>query len=127
MDRVKGNMQDPHNMGLVDRAVRFFVGGALLFVGVISLVLTEGVQMWQALTVLVSIYPLMTCMMGWDPVYQIFGLRTGAEHGRNVTGTFPYQVDAAMRHNPKPEKGYEYDHSLIGARHEKEQKTEKSH
>lgn len=118
MDRVKGNIQDPHNIGLIDRAIRFFAGGALLFVGVISAVTTDGIQVWQAVIVLVSIYPLMTCMMGWDPVYQIIGMRTGSDSGRNVTGTLPYQVDAAMRHNPQPDKDYEYDHSLTGSHHE---------
>lgn len=117
MDRVKGNIQDPHNIGLIDRAVRFFAGGALLFVGVISAVTADGIQVWQAVLVLVSIYPLMTCMMGWDPVYQIIGVRTGSDSGRNVTGTLPYQVDAAMRNNPQPDKDYEYDHSLTGSHH----------
>ena len=119
MDRLKGNMQDLHNIGLIDRAIRFFIGGALLFLGVLSAVLSGGVNVWHALAVLVSIYPLMTCMMGWDPVYQLIGLRTGADRGRNVTGTLPYQIDAAMKHNPQPEEGYEYDHSLTGARHDK--------
>ena len=83
--------------------------------------------MWQALVLLFSIYPLMTCMMGWDPVYQIVGFRTGSENGRNVTGTLPYQVEAAMNHKPQPEKDYEYDHSLTGARHEQAQTKEMKH
>ncbi|MBL1433561.1 MAG: DUF2892 domain-containing protein [Gammaproteobacteria bacterium] len=117
MDRLKGDMPDPHNMGLIDRAIRFFVGGALIFIGVISLVVTDTVQIWQALLVLFSVYPLMTCMMGWDPVYQVLSIRTGADYGRNVTGTLPYQVDAAMSRKPQPDKDYEYDHSLTGSHH----------
>ncbi len=120
MDRVKGDIQDPHNIGLIDRAIRFFTGGALLFAGVLSAVTADAIQMWQAVLLLVSIYPLMTCMMGWDPIYQIIGLRTGGDNGRNVTGTLPYQVNAAMGHKPQPDKDYEYDHSLAGSHHDKE-------
>lgn len=118
MDRLKGHMQDLHNIGIIDRMIRFFVGGGLLFLGVISIVVSETTQVWEAIVVLLAIYPLMTCVMGWDPIYQMIGLRTGHETGRNVTGTFPFQVDAAAGHNPVPDKEYEYDHSLAGSHHE---------
>ena len=64
----------------------------------------------EAVTLLLAVYPLMTCVMGWDPFYHFVGFRTGDEAGRNVTGTFPYQVDAAMGNNPIPDKDYENDH-----------------
>ncbi len=126
MDRLKGNMQDFHNIGLIDRAGRFFLGGALLFLGVIAAVIAGSIQVWHAVAVLVSIYPLMTCMMGWDPVYQLLNWRTGSEDGRNVTGTLPYQLDAAVGHRPRPTQGYEYDHSLTGASHDREEEVLKA-
>jgi len=118
MTRLTGHMQDLHNIGIFDRVGRFFVGGALLFFGAISSVNSGNVEVWEAVTMLLAIYPLMTCVMGWDPFYHIFGYRTGEERGRNVTGTFPYQVDAALGNNPVPDKDYEYDHSLSGSHHE---------
>jgi len=118
MNRLKGQLQDLHNIGLIDRVGRFFVGGALLFIGVISSVAFQSVQVWEAVIMLLAIYPLMTCIMGWDPFYQLVGLRTGEDTGRNVTGTLPFQVDAAMGNNPIPDKDYEYDHSLSGSHHD---------
>jgi len=117
MNRLKGHMQDIHNIGIIDRVGRFFVGGALMFIGVISSVVSANVEVWEAVVMLLAVYPLMTCIMGWDPFYHIVGFRTGEETGRNVTGTFPYQVDAAMGNDPKPDEGYEYDHSLSGSHH----------
>ena len=119
MTRLKGHMQDLHNISIIDRVGRFFVGGALMFIGVISSVVSANVEVWEAVVMLLAVYPLMTCIMGWDPFYHIVGFRTGGETGRNVTGTFPYQVDAAMGNDPTPDEGYEYDHSLSGSHHEK--------
>lgn len=118
--RLIGHMEDLHNLGIVDRIARFFVGGALLALGVISSVVSANVEVREAVTMLLAVYPLMTCIMGWDPFYHIVGFRTGSAAGRNVTGTFPYQVDAAMGHEPEPDKGYEYDHSLSGSHHKKD-------
>ncbi len=107
------------NIGLADRMLRFFVGGALFAGGVLGMGITGTVSLWSALAVIISLYPLMTTMMGWDPFYQMAGARTcSLEGGRNQCGTLPYEVDAALGHEPTPEKGREYDHSLTGARHD---------
>lgn len=50
---------------------------------------------------LVSIYPLMTTMLGQDPFYNLAGIRSCNDSGRNQCGTFPYQVKAAMGHTPR--------------------------
>lgn len=104
------------NIGINDRIARFFIGGAMLGVGVFY-ELTIGPNFLNVGLMLLSIYPLMTTLMGWDPVYQIFGARScSIEGGRNVCGTFPYEVDAALGHNPEPERSY--DHSLSGSHHQ---------
>jgi len=111
------------NIGLTDRMLRFFLGGALFAGGVLAMAVMGSVTLWSALAVIVSIYPLMTTMMGWDPFYQMANARTcSLEGGRNQCGTFPYEVDAALGHEPKPEEGREYDHSLTGAHHEAQHK-----
>ena len=85
--------------------------------GVISAVLT-GHDVVSAIAILLAVYPLMTTMMGWDPIYQLFGARScSIEGGRNQCGTLPYEVDAALGHKPQPTEGYEYDRSLTGSRH----------
>ena len=117
MSRISGKIAPTENIGLVDRTARFFGGGILITFGVLSALLTKH-DVLSAVAILLSIYPLMTTMMGWDPIYQLFGARTcTVEGGRNQCGTFPYEVDAALGHKPQPTEGYEYDHSLAGSRH----------
>ena len=117
MSKISGKIAPAENIGLVDRMVRFFGGGALMSYGVISALLT-GHNVVSAAAILLAVYPLMTTIMGWDPIYQLFGARTCTlDGGRNQCGTLPYEVDAALGHKPQPKEGYEYDHSLAGSHH----------
>lgn len=123
MSKIRGKMAPTENIGLVDRMVRFFGGGALMTFGVLSALLT-GHDVISAIAILLAVYPLMTTLMGWDPVYQIFDTRTCAvEGGRNQCGTLPYELDSALGHEPKPENGYDYDHSLAGSHHTPKRKA----
>jgi hypothetical protein len=117
MSRITGNIVPVENIGLVDRIVRFVAGCALMGFGVYS-ALTTSHDAVSATAILLAVYPLLTAMLGWDPLYNLIGGRTcslGA--GRNQCGTLPYEVDAALGHNPHPGEGYEYDHSLVGSHH----------
>jgi hypothetical protein len=118
MSRIKGNMLPAENIGLIDRMLRFFGGGALMIYGVMSAVLT-GHDVVSAIAILLAVYPLMTTMMGWDPIYELLGARScEVEGGRNQCGTLPFELDSALGHEPKPDAGYDYDHSLAGSHHE---------
>lgn len=124
MNRLQGKIAPVQNLGIVDRMIRFFGGGVLLAGGVLGMLAGETGLVWAAVLIILSIYPLMTTMMGWDPFYHMAGARTcSLEGGRNQCGTFPYEVDAALGHEPRPEKGYEYDRSLSGAQHGQQPKT----
>lgn len=123
MSRIRGKMAPAENIGLVDRMVRFFGGGALMAFGVMSALLT-GHDVISAVAILLAVYPLMTTLMGWDPVYQLFGARTcSVEGGRNQCGTLPYELDSALGHEPAPDEGYNYDHSLTGSHHTPKRKA----
>jgi hypothetical protein len=123
MSRIRGNMPPAENIGLIDRMVRFFGGGALMTFGVLSALLTQH-DVVSAVAILLAVYPLMTTVMGWDPFYQLFGLRSCTlEGGRNQCGTLPYEVDSALGNEPKPDQGFEYDHSLVGSQHTTKRKT----
>ncbi len=91
------------NMGLVDRVLRFS-GGALI-VGAIVLYY-EMEHAWLPMPVMVyataiSLYPILTGLLGWDPFYGLFSIRSCGEAGRNQCGSFPYQVKAMMGHAPQ--------------------------
>lgn len=123
MSRIRGNMPPAENIGLLDRMVRFFGGGALMTFGVLSAVLT-GHDVISAVAILLAVYPLMTTIMGWDPIYHLLGARTCTlEGGRQQCGTLPYEVDSALGHAPKPQEDYAYDHSLTAAQHETKPKA----
>ena len=104
------------NLGLADRVLRLIIGISLLG-GAIAHMQMNGnvVSAWHALAGLVSVYPFLTGIVGWDPLYSLLRVRTCSLTGKNQCGTFPYEVDAALGHNPKPEK--DFDHSLTGSRH----------
>ena len=124
MDRIKGKIVPAENIGLTDRMLRFFGGGALLAGGALYIVITGSATIWPVVAILVAVYPLMTTVMGWDPFYQLMGARTcHLAEGSGQCGTFPYQVDAALGHNPTPARGFEYDRSLEGAHSETERKA----
>lgn len=115
MVRVKDKIPVVQNIGLADRMIRFFGGGVLLAGGVLGLVLGAS-SLLATIAILLAVYPLMTTVMGWDPFYQLLNMRTcSLQGGRNQCGTFPYEVDAAIGHEPEPD--YDYDHSLSGSHH----------
>ncbi len=118
MQRIREKLEVVYNIGLADRVIRTILGFALLGGGAIGMAITPTITLWEGIAVMVSVYPLMTAMMGWDPFYAMFGTRScSIEGGRNQCGTLPYEVDAALGHDPEPDKGFEYDHSLTGSHH----------
>ena len=109
------------NLGLADRMIRMGLGTALLAGGAVSMFSHSGLT-WEPYAMLISIYPLMTCLLGWDPFYAAVDGRTcSLEGGRNACGTFPYEVDAVMR-GDELVPHTDYDHSLYDAHHESAQR-----
>lgn len=95
------------NIGLADRLVRLMIGGVLLGVGLIYLTITPamfttiGVEHLLILAIALSVYPLLTAVLGVDPIYRRFGIRTCSAGGRNQCGSLPYQLKAAVGKAPK--------------------------
>lgn len=103
------------NLGWLDRAVRVIVGGVLLVVPMMILTEAQEILSWQTLSMLIAVYPLLTGIIGIDPIYSGLNLRTCDTSRRNQCGTFPYELDAALGHNPLPVS--DIDHSLEHSRH----------
>lgn len=55
------------NIGTTERAVRIVMGMVLTY----SVVLQAGTLGVAAILPLVAVYPIMTGIMGWDPVYSM--------------------------------------------------------
>ncbi|WP_455218688.1 YgaP family membrane protein [Kaarinaea lacus] len=70
------------NIGIIDRMFRFNLGFAILLLSVVTLQVNSAVPvwlnetstlpMWAYIAILGSIYPLITGIFGYDPVYAIF-------------------------------------------------------
>lgn len=117
MERIRSRLFVVHNIGLADRMLRVFIGTALLAGGIVSMFNTA-VLSWEPYAMLISVYPLMTSMLRWDPLYAALSARTcSLEGGRNACGTFPFEVDALVSGDTLVPDS-DYDHSLTRAHHE---------
>ena len=108
------------NEGLVDRVFRFVIGAIMLAIGSIGVAITPHITWWESTLIIVSVYPLLTAILGYDPFYSLFKAKTCSldADSKNACGSFPYEVDAAMGRKPQPPQGMEYDRNLEDARHE---------
>lgn len=106
------------NMGWADRTVRFAVGIAMVVVVLMEIESGGSLGMVAYLPIL-AIYPLMTAILGWDPLYSAGHVRSCDSTGRNQCGTFPYEVEAALGKKLECDNGY--DCSLAGDRHAHQQ------
>lgn len=119
--------QASQNMGLADRILRLMIGAAMLAGGSVFVVQAGALHAYNILeavmliTMMVSVYPLLTAILGVDPVYSLFNTRTCSDSGRNQCGTFPYQVKAALGKAPRYCEASD-DHSLEGCHDESEEK-----
>ncbi len=99
------NAHPIENIGLVDRVIRLLIGAALIgtsYYYVAHLNQVAGVwDMWGTYAILFAIYPLMTAMLGWDPLYSLFRVRTCSDAGRHQSGSMPYQIVTMFGHTPK--------------------------
>ncbi len=95
------------NIGLIDRVLRFGIGVAMLAGGAYYVAQAGALHLYTTMeaamlvSMLVSIYPLMTAVLGVDPFYFAIGIRSGNSNGRDQCGTFPYQVRAAFGKAPR--------------------------
>lgn len=99
------NAHPIENIGLVDRVIRLLLGAGLIGTSYVYLAHLQqqlGVwDIWASYAILFSIYPMMTAMLGWDPLYALFNVRTCGDTGRHQSGSMPYQIATMFGHTPK--------------------------
>jgi len=106
----------PQNLGWLDRVLRFTVGAVLLALPCFLMVSGIMEVTWYLVgAMLLSVYPLMTSIIGIDQIYSFFNVKSCGMSARNQCGTFPYEIDAALGRNPVPDSDIE--HSLEHSRH----------
>ncbi len=58
------------NEGNIDRFIRVVLGGVLIIFGIL------GSGGWSTILIVVGLIPLVTGLIGWCPLYRIFGIKT---------------------------------------------------
>jgi hypothetical protein len=99
------NAHPIQNIGLVDRVIRLLIGAALIGTSYFYVAhlhqMVEVWATWGTYAILIAIYPIMTGMLGFDPLYTLFHVRTCGDTGRHQSGTLPYQMVTMFGHTPK--------------------------
>ena len=60
-----------NNLSNVERVARLFIGCSLIG----SVMFLPGPFQYLILMPLIGIYPCLTAIVGWDPVYYVFGIK----------------------------------------------------
>ncbi len=117
MKQISEKLGVIQNLGWLDRILRAIAGAVLMVFALDALSMNADNATWAYYVVLVSIYPLFTAMIGWDPLYEAMTVKSCGLSERNPCGTFPFEVDAALGHHPIPRD--DINHSLENSRHVK--------
>lgn len=91
---IDKTLQNPYalqNIGIIDRTVRIIVGLAMISVWFFYPM--TALSVWIALLPLLGILPLLSGILGWCPVYAMFGTKSCGMDDRNTCGTYPDQLD----------------------------------
>lgn len=102
------------NLGLYDRIIRGVIAALMIGLPPLNLI-NGGLVDWHGYVILLGIYPALTAILGWDPFYALFNIRSCGGTERNACGTFPFEVEAAMGNHPTVDKDHDFDHSLTEA------------
>ena len=65
------------NVGDTDRIVRLVIGAVILVIGILLAV--TGSALLGVVVILVSLYPLLTAILVWCPIYTLIGTSTHKE------------------------------------------------
>src|SRR3569832_2487904 len=102
------------NMGFYDRVIRAIVGLAMnvpIIIYIADLPRSPvspfdpyGPHFYVSVG---AFYFLLTAMLGWDPFYSLFIVKSCGGSGRNRCGSFQYLTAAALGQNPLSDMNYE--------------------
>jgi hypothetical protein len=115
MKRVRQKLGVVQNLGWLDRTLRVVFGAALIAIPCYFLITGSLMSPWYAFLMLFAVYPIMTGVLGCDLLYNLANVKTCDTSDRNVCGSFPYEIDAALGRKPIPHS--DIDRSLENSHH----------
>ena len=91
---------NPYNIGSIDRSLRFVIGGILLgsvfYLTSAELFSVGGYElMLIKLLPILSIYPLGTAWLGWDPIYHLLHIKSSTRLRGDICADIVDQVKVA--------------------------------
>lgn len=109
------------NMGWIDRTVRVAIGAALILVVLFEMQKGSPIGPYAYLPIL-AIYPLMTGLLGWDPLYAAGHIKSCdiSPDSHNKCGTFLFEVESAMGKDVQCNDGYDCSIAGDAKEHHKE-------
>ncbi|MGD8886321.1 MAG: DUF2892 domain-containing protein [Gammaproteobacteria bacterium] len=116
MKRFRQKLGVVENLGWLDRTIRVAFGASLISIPCYYLITGSLMSPWYAFLMLLAVYPIMTGVLGTDLLYNMFGIKSCDTSERNVCGTFPYEIDAAL--GRKPVSNSDIERRLENAHHE---------
>jgi hypothetical protein len=129
IDARKNRFGIIENLGWPDRGIRIMIGTVLVAVP-LTIIAIQGpinhgasASAWLYVAMLAALYPFWTTAIGWDPLYQLFKVRSCGGSEKNPCGTLPYELDAAAGRHPIPDS--DVIHSLGAAHHSGERNRER--
>jgi hypothetical protein len=106
------------NLGLIDRILRMAIGVFLIAVPYVELTSPgASAAWWHGLSMAIAVYFCLTGAMGTDGVLKVLNVKTCDTSNRNQCGSLPFQIDAMLGNDPKPEDHTE--HTLLHSHHAK--------
>lgn len=92
----------PQNIGTIDRLIRAALG--VFFLSSIFIASRATTPFFGFTTdnfpyfyaTLLGFYPALTAILGWDPLYQVFRVRSSSSVSWDVSGTVKEQLDAVV-------------------------------
>jgi hypothetical protein len=99
---VHQQKENPYNIGSIDRALRYFIGGVLVgsvfYVNTGTMASVFGFEFALIkILPLIGIYPAITAWLGWDPVYALFNIRSASRLKYDVCDSLVEQTKAATK------------------------------
>lgn len=106
MQALRKKLGVVQNLGWLDRSLRMIVGWIVIAIAYVDLY--QGAMFgWHAYAIVFSVYPILTALFGWDPLYSFKGVKTCDTKDSNRCGTFPFEIQSAMGHHPPCRTDYD--------------------
>ena len=95
IDKALQNTDVLQNINAIDRSVRIIFGAALISTWL--LVDIQAMNLMLALLPLVGALVALSGVLGWCPVYAVFGTKSCGIDSHNRCGTLPFQVSELFK------------------------------